>query len=405
MAKKLTLEQTRYKLAKAHWDSVQIWERSQPCKFADCDCCQCRYAYHWECDDDCELDADGECVALSHECTEHCKSCERWDCKYGCQCYVDTCKDCAQCEMVTEADKAKRILTNVPKPYPKPKPVVKVRGVKHHEHTTRLTDDGDEPLTFGKLRPDLQSRIRAFASEWHGAMHEGYADDLPVRIECQHYANNGTFFEVMRTRNGKPAKHNTPGYDGITVKIAELHQEAWQGYVCMVYGTKYPKLEALTTDKERRRKKTHRERMASKPAPKRAKRKPARRKKQAKNPLPPIPAPKVEITPITDDEVAQIQEVVKQSIANIPIDAARMDAETHHATETTPDTIQRTGHAVQWKYNPIAKVVSHTPTHIDIIYANSNLTPVIFNHAFEHGLDTPATSSQHEPHHYALKGA
>ena len=42
MAKKLTLEQTRYKLAKAHWDSVQLWERSQPCKFADCDCCQCK---------------------------------------------------------------------------------------------------------------------------------------------------------------------------------------------------------------------------------------------------------------------------------------------------------------------------------------------------------------------------
>ena len=161
MAKKLTLDETRYKLAKAHWDSVQLAK--------------------------------------------------------------DRC-ECDKCAMITDADKAKRILTNVPKGYPKAKPVVKVRSVKHHDHD-------DHEWTFGKLPEALKERIRNFNINLNGvqhAMHEGYADDLPVRIECQHYANNGTFFEVMRTKNGKPAKNMDDGYDGITVKIAELHEERWQ---------------------------------------------------------------------------------------------------------------------------------------------------------------------------------
>ena len=262
----------------------------------------------------------------------------------------------------------------------------------------------------------------------------------------------------------------------------------------MVYGNKYPKLEALEAAKERRRKKTHRERMAAKPAPKRAKRKakPKRAKttlistreyantkvtltkgasgkyrcRAGRNAGSPcdadgeyilrvagdenyanrycekhqaqyfemtcdhfqrvqeidarhiaqvkaramthaIPAPRVELTSITDDEVAQIQEVVKRAVANaaeMPDNAPRTDAETHREPETTSDTIETAQPAIAWEHNPVRQCISYIPTHIDVIYANSNLTPVIFNHAFEHGINTGNVIAT-APMHYALKGA
>ena len=79
-----------------------------------------------------------------------------------CQCYVDTC-DCDKCAMITDADKAKRILTNVPKGYPKAKPVVKVRSVKHHEHTTRLTDDSCMNSDIRDAAPE--SRVASATSQ------------------------------------------------------------------------------------------------------------------------------------------------------------------------------------------------------------------------------------------------
>ena len=326
----------------------------------------------------------------------------------------------------------------------------KVRQVKHHEH-----DD----LTFGKLPEALKERIRNFNINLNGVqhdMHSGYADDLPVRIECQHYANNGTFFEVMRTFKGKPAKHNTPDYDGVTVQVAHLNDDR-NGYTCLVENIEYPKLEALTADKERRRKKTHRERAAAKPAPKRAKRKakPKRAKttlistreygnvkvtltkgvsgkyrcRAGRNAGSPCDADGEYILRVSGDENysnrycekhqaqyfemtcdhhQRVQEIDARHVAQTKakamlhaIPAPRMDADTHGDSETTSDTIETAEPAIAWKHNPIAKVLSRTPTHIDIIYANSNLSPAIFNHAFEHGIDT-GNVREHEPHHYAL---
>jgi len=171
--------------------------------------------------------------------------CDCYDNEPLCRCHICEGVEGEGIPQLSEKER-ERINVAVSKTYPRVGNL-KFRPVKHHEHTTRITDDGDEALTFGMLPDELRSRIG------------DCSNDTPVRIECQHYAARGEIFDVCRMKKGKPARNwnAVPRFDSLNVQIAELNDER-TGYVCLVEGVGYPLLKPQAAKRTTRRRRTTR---------------------------------------------------------------------------------------------------------------------------------------------------
>ena len=263
----LTLDQQRYKLAKAHYDSVVIAERSRPCKFQGCDCCACAVNWH-ACDETCEFDGHpddvengyGECVSWK---MDDCAN--PFDCGDTCECHrCDKDNEASRCDCYDNAPLCECDICTGDVLTEKDRTAVNGRGwaktaIREHDPITptertwrKAVEHHAHDLTFDELPDRLRERLTDEYSRPYAV-----PKDTRVRVECRHYPDRGEIWEVMRTVEGKMKRPKYDQmFDGVTIGIAELADHGG-AYVCAVFGNHYPPFAVKAKTTRRRGRKSN----------------------------------------------------------------------------------------------------------------------------------------------------